>query len=105
MATDKVYIGTGKAKTFQDGGEVIKFRVSSKDLAILQGNLRDGWVGVDICRRRQPSDKGQTHYGTLDTWQPKERRTDQQPAQPAPKRDAPDWVDDTPDDQTDNLPF
>jgi len=64
------FIGTGRLREFPDGGWILKLSFSERDVAQLQDNLSGGWVRIDVKKRRQPSDKGQTHYGQLDTWKP-----------------------------------
>ncbi len=68
---DKIYIGSGKSRFFQDGGEIIGFWFSREDIERINANLNaQGGINIDICKRKKPSDKGQTHYGQLNNWQP-----------------------------------
>ena len=75
--SEKTYIGTGKERTFPDGGTIINLRLSDRDVQTLAGSLRDGWTGISVRRRRAPSKTGQTHYGVLDDWQPAQGARDQ----------------------------
>lgn len=34
----------------------------------LQEMAHDGWVNIDILKRREPSEKGVTHYAVENTW-------------------------------------
>lgn len=70
---DKTYLGTGKIQTFDNGGSKIKYACPIDELEksiALQKADGQTWIRIDICERREPSDKGQTHYGVLDTWKP-----------------------------------
>lgn len=65
---DKTYINGLfiKTHTFNDGGEIIKLAVKVEALvAELNQYQQDGWVNIDLCRRKEPSDKGHTHYAVL----------------------------------------
>lgn len=55
-----------KEKTFDNGGSILKVRINAKELIKIAGE--DGWVGLDICKRREPSEKGVTHYAVVDKW-------------------------------------
>lgn len=89
--SDKIYVGTGKAREFPDGGQILKMAFSANDVDALRHNLRDGWVRINISKRREPSQSGQTHYGTIDTWQP----TGNRPAAQAPEAASTRQDDDT----------
>lgn len=63
-----------KSKKFDDGGEILKASVKVDDLvAFLNQHAVNGWVNLDITRRREPSDKGVTHSVALNTYKPKEQ--------------------------------
>ena len=104
MATEKIYIGTGKLKEFPDGGSILRFSFRAEDLDKLRNHMNNGWVAINISKRREPSEKGATHYATIDMWRPKEQ------AEAAPEERHPtnsQTVDDTADtsDGTSELPF
>lgn len=61
-------IGTFKEKVFENGGSIIKCAVSVDELYKMAND--DGWIHFDLCQRKEVGDKGQTHYGVLDTWKP-----------------------------------
>tara|TARA_R110000824_G_scaffold229112_1_gene416786 strand:+ start:4579 stop:4872 length:294 start_codon:yes stop_codon:yes gene_type:complete len=70
MALDKVYINMCwlREKVFDDGGSVINCAFNVEEL---QGHADDsGWVNMVIKKRREPNEKGYTHYAQLDTWKP-----------------------------------
>jgi hypothetical protein len=76
----KIYVGTGKIKDWENGPPSLDFSFTEKDVETLREHLEDGWVRIRICQRKSPSDKGQTHYATVNTWKPDrnpdERRSD-----------------------------
>jgi len=79
--SDKIYLGTGKQHTFDNGGSKIGWACPISDLeAAIQVAKADGqdWLRVDICERREPSEKGATHYGVLNTWKPDGKTTQAQ---------------------------
>ena len=78
---EKIYIGTGKRKEFASGGSIIRFSLTEKDLDTLHSHLDNGWVSINISERKKPSERGATHYATVDTWKP--TRTDPAAAQPS----------------------
>ena len=71
MASPKTYIDKCAIKEhkFQDGGSVLNcaFHVDE-----LQNHADDnGWVNITIAERREPSEKGNTHYAYKDDFKPK----------------------------------
>jgi hypothetical protein len=69
----KIYIFNGKQVDFPDGGSKIKLSSPISELKKLiehQEAMGEDWIKIDICKRKQPSEKGMTHYGLLDTWKP-----------------------------------
>ena len=66
---EKQYVGSGKVITTQFG-EILKMSMTAEDIKVLQENLSNGWVNFDILKRREPSEKGMTHYAVLNTWKP-----------------------------------
>ena len=77
---DKVYIGVGKEYEFDNGGKKITMMFFEEDLKKLNDNFVDGCVKIDINRRKEPSDKGMTHYSTLNTFKPNKPATEHPPA-------------------------
>jgi len=68
---DKIYCGNGKEHTFKDGGKILKLSFSKKELQIMLANVNEkGYVNTNVCKRKEPSKFGQTHYLTIDDWQP-----------------------------------
>lgn len=71
---EKTYVGSVKAKTITTAYgdmEILKISFSKSDIEKLSENLNErGWVNLDMVKRKQVSDKGQTHSITIDTWKP-----------------------------------
>ena len=69
MAEEKIYCGNGKVIKTQYG-DLMKLSFTGEDLEKLQSKLDNGWVNVVVKERREPSEKGTTHYLEIDTWKP-----------------------------------
>ncbi len=69
MADEKIYCGNGKSIKTQYG-DLMKLSFSAEDLGKLQSNLENGWVNTVLKERREPSEKGITHYLEVDKWKP-----------------------------------
>jgi len=66
--------------------------VANFKLDELQKNSKNGWVSMVISERREPSEKGATHYAYVNDFEPKEKVNN------APKQESSS-------DDGDNLPF
>jgi hypothetical protein len=56
---------------FDNGGTQLKASIAVKDLVEqLKQEDDNGWVNIVITRRKEPSDKGVTHYAYIDPWKP-----------------------------------
>ena len=100
--SDKIYIFQGKEKVFDNGGSKIRLSSPIEELERLISHQKaqgDTWINIDICKRKEPSEKGMTHYGVLDLWKPEGSKS-QQPSQQPKVAQAP--VD---DDFSDDIPF
>ena len=79
----KIYCGNGKmgkANFFQ-----LKMYFHASDVELLLAHAQastTGLVCLDIQERRKPSEKGTTHYGTINTWKPNSEQAPA-PSQPA----------------------
>ncbi len=83
--SDKTYVGSGKEITTQFG-KILKMSFSEKDVTTLKDKLNEnGWVNVDILPRREPSERGATHYGVVNEWKPQPQDGGGESA-PAPKK-------------------
>jgi len=72
MSEQKTYIGNGKEHVFPDGGSIVKLGFSAKDLAIMNEALNEkGYTNLVLTKRKEPSQYGDTHYMTIDTFKPK----------------------------------
>lgn len=83
---DKIFIGQGKEKVFDDGGSIIRLSFGPKDTKKINeiAAANGGWVNIDISKRREVSDKGYTHYGTLNEWKPKKNAEEMFPRESVP---------------------
>ena len=66
--------------------------VANFKLDELQKNSKNGWVSMVISERREPSEKGATHYAYVNYFEPKEKDNT------APKQESSS-------DSSDDLPF
>ena len=66
--------------------------VANFKLDELQKNAKNGWVSMVISERREPSEKGATHYAYVNDFEPKEK------ANTTPKQESSS-------DSSDDLPF
>ena len=72
MNDDKIFCGNGKNITTQYG-DLLKLSFSKEDIQTLveqSEKSESGWVNVNVKKRREPSEKGTTHYLEVDTWKP-----------------------------------
>lgn len=63
-----IFIQTHK---FTNGGEILKCGVKVDDFckALQECAKENGWANIIIAQRREPSEKGHTHYVYEDTYQ------------------------------------
>lgn len=73
---DKIYLGSGKEKVFNDGGSVISVHLTLNDIADHFKNYGytatngDKRIKLNIGSRREIGTYGETHTVVLDTWKP-----------------------------------
>ena len=61
-----------KEKVFDNGGTQLKLNIKTDDfIAQLKEMSENGWVNLTIAERREPSDKGATHYAYKNEFKPK----------------------------------
>ncbi|WP_438979977.1 hypothetical protein [Polynucleobacter sp.] len=67
-----IYCGSGKEKIFDNGGKMVTMSFNTKDLEIMNkwAAENNGSVRINILRRKEVSQFGQTHYGKLNQWKP-----------------------------------
>ena len=81
MGTEKIYVGTAKEKTFDDGGSTINIVMSldgMKDHFEKYGFITDKGmhkIKLIVSKRREEDQYGNTHYVTIDTWKPERAET------------------------------
>ena len=73
----KLYCGTGKlVKGYKDGPDEIELLLFPRDIEAIEKRFREiennkfNAVRIRIRQRKEPSPKGHTHYGFIDTWEP-----------------------------------
>ena len=70
MSNEKIYVGGAKEKN-GNFGVFHSISFSAQDLEVLKQNLNSkGYVNLNMNQRRTPSQYGQTHSLTIDTWEP-----------------------------------
>ena len=73
MPEEKNYINgmIFKEKVFDNGGSLLKLSIKVSELIQQLEVISDNdWANLIISRRKEPSDKGITHYAFEDTWKP-----------------------------------
>ena len=98
MPEEKNYINGMiiKEKIFDNGGKHLKISIKVEELIEqLRAIEKDGWVNLIQTRRKEPSDKGVTHYTYEDTWEPNSEYKTNQTQSPQPS-DGNDDGDDLP---------
>jgi|TARA_R110000744_G_scaffold79987_3_gene156998 hypothetical protein len=73
MGNQKTFIDKCAIKehTFDDGNSVLNCAFNVNELmAHIDEN---GWVNITIAKRREPSEKGNTHYAYKDDFKPKKQ--------------------------------
>ena len=61
-------------KVFDDGGSLLNVAVSADELKEMADE--NGWVNITIAKRREPSEKGATHYAYKNEFKPKVEQKD-----------------------------
>jgi len=72
---EKIYCGNGKVIETKSGFSFLSFKLSPEDLKTIteRAGANDGWCTLNIMSRKEPSAKGNTHYGTVDQYVPKSK--------------------------------
>jgi len=82
MSKEKNYINgiIIKEKVFDNGGKQLKISVVISDLisqlSEIKNKSNSDWANLIIARRKEPSDKGVTHYAYEDPWRPEKDYND-----------------------------
>jgi len=78
--SEKIYIGSGKEKHFNDGGSVINLTIGLDGIAQYfkdygfttdQGKKK---LKLIVSKRREIDQYGNSHYVTVDTWKPEQQQ-------------------------------
>ena len=87
---EKTYVGNGKVKE-TEYGNLISFKLGPNDIKTINewADKHQGWCTVTIFQRKEPSEKGTTHYGVLDTWEPNQNKGEANSDKPNSKPTAP----------------
>ena len=73
MQKEKNYINGMiiKEKTFDNGGSQLKISIKVSEFIEQLKSIEDkDWANLIVSRRKEPSDKGVTHYAFEDPWKP-----------------------------------
>ena len=65
---DKIYVAKGKTISGKYG-DFISLYITEKDVETLRQNLKNGAVKVNINKRKEVDDYGNSHYGLIDNWE------------------------------------
>lgn len=71
MAKEKVYVGSGKIKTFENGGSVINI---SLKIADLPDSVDGKYINLTVAERREPDKYGFTHTVYVNDFVPKKSK-------------------------------
>ena len=69
MKNEKNYIASSIKKVTTQYGDLFNANIKLDDLKKIE---KKGWVSITIAERRQPSEKGATHYAYENTYEPKD---------------------------------
>ena len=67
---EKVYLPSSIKNIPTKYGEMM---VANFKLDELQKNAKNGWISMVISERREPSEKGATHYAYVNDFEPKQK--------------------------------
>ena len=72
---DKIYVGNGKRKTFDNGSYIVKFALNLKDLKKAEEYVYEmngiKYINLEIGEKKiSPDQWGRTHNVTVDTFKP-----------------------------------
>ena len=69
MNKEKNYIASSIKKVTTQYGDLFNANIKLDDLKKIE---KKGWVSITIAERREPSEKGATHYAYEHTYEPKD---------------------------------
>jgi len=76
--SEKNYVASSIKKITTQYGELFNASFKVEDLQKLS---KKGWVNITIAERREPSEKGATHYAYENTYEPPKEVTVDKPKQ------------------------
>ena len=88
MSDEKIFCGSGKAFTFQNGGSKIGVML---DMDMLSKHFKEHgfttqngkrMMKIDVTEKREVDQYGKTHMVTLDTWKPDSQQQGKHQAPP-----------------------
>tara|TARA_R100000781_G_scaffold86513_1_gene53270 strand:+ start:2401 stop:2655 length:255 start_codon:yes stop_codon:yes gene_type:complete len=68
MNKEKNYIASSIKKVTTQYGDLFNANIKLDDLKKIE---KRGWVSITIAERKEPSEKGATHYAYENTYEPK----------------------------------
>ncbi len=68
---EKNYVTSSIKKVTTQYGELMNCNFKLEDLQKLESN---GWVSITIAERKEPSEKGATHYAFENTYKPEPKQ-------------------------------
>ena len=75
--SEKIYCGNGKVIKTQYGSQ-LKLSLTAEDVQTLQANLDNGWVNIDVKKKRDENAKF-PYYLEVNTWKPNQQNTPEPP--------------------------
>lgn len=75
---EKIFVGSGKVVNTKTGFSFLSFTLGPKDIEKINARAanNNGYCKLNIMSRKEPSDKGITHYSTIDMWKPEKKEID-----------------------------
>ena len=68
---EKIYLPSSIKRVTTQYGELFNANFKMEDL---QKNAKNGWVSMVIAERREPSEKGATHYSYVNDYEPPKQK-------------------------------
>lgn len=93
---EKIYAPLSVKEIETQYGPLLKlsFRADKMREFIEANKNAKGYVNLNVNRRKEVGEYGDTHYATLDTWEPRGQQAERQASEPEPE-----------DEGDDNIPF
>jgi len=79
---DRIYVGNGKKKEFDNGGSIVNasiclddlYRAAKEHKTVSEKNGKS-YIKLNIASMREPDDYENTHYIEVNTWKPEREET------------------------------